>query len=86
MKFSLTFENIPDNSQRKTRVKIMFIKIDTFSFFKKYVNFLKQTVPGCDIEWPKFCRATNKLDQLRNQSFAEVFPEWWALLEPHWVK
>ena len=50
------------------------------------VNFLKQTIPGCDIEWPKFCQATNKLDQLRGQSFAETFPEWWALLEPYWVK
>lgn len=52
----------------------------------KTVNFLKQTIPGCDIEWPKFCRATDKLDQLRGQSFAKTFPEWWALLEPYWVK
>lgn len=52
----------------------------------KTVNFLKQTIPGCDVEWPKFCRATDKLDQLRGQSFAKTFPEWWALLEPHWVK
>ena len=50
------------------------------------VNFLKQTISGCDIEWPKFCRATNKLDQLRGQSFSKTFPEWWALLEPYWVK
>lgn len=52
----------------------------------KTVNFLKQTIPGCDIEWPKFCRATDKLDQLRGQSFAKTFPEWWTLLEPYWVK
>jgi len=52
----------------------------------KTVNFLKQTIPGCDVEWPKFCRATDKLDQLRGQSFAKTFPEWWALLEPYWVK
>jgi hypothetical protein len=50
------------------------------------VNFLKQTISGCDIEWPKFCRATDKLDQLRGQSFSKTFPEWWALLEPYWVK
>lgn len=50
------------------------------------VNFLKQTIPGCDIEWPKFCQTTDRLDQLRKQSFAEVFPAWWAMLEPHWVK
>jgi hypothetical protein len=50
------------------------------------VNFLKQTIPGCDVEWPKFCQTTNKLDQLRRQSFAKVFPEWWTLLEPYWIK
>lgn len=50
------------------------------------INFLKQTIPGCDIEWPKFCQITNKLDQLRDQSFAQTFPEWWKLLEPYWIK
>jgi len=50
------------------------------------VNFLKQTISGCDIEWPKFCQTTDKLDQLRGQSFAKTFPEWWKMLEPHWVK
>jgi hypothetical protein len=48
-------------------------------------NFLQQTIPGCDIEWPKFCKATDLLDQLRNQSFAKTFPDWWAMLEPYWV-
>ena len=48
-------------------------------------SFLTKTIPGCDIEWPKFCRATTKLDQLRDQSFSKTFPEWWAILEPHWV-
>ena len=51
----------------------------------KITNFLQQTIPGCDIEWPKFCRATDRLDQLREQNFAETFPEWWALLKPYWV-
>lgn len=49
------------------------------------VNFLKQSIPGCDVEWPKFCQTTNKLDQLRRQRFAEIFPEWWNMLNPHWV-
>jgi MoaA/NifB/PqqE/SkfB family radical SAM enzyme len=50
------------------------------------INFLQQTIAGCDIEWPKFCRATDKLDQLRGQSFKQTFPEWWQLLEPYWIK
>jgi hypothetical protein len=49
-------------------------------------NFLKQTISGCDIEWPKFCRTTDRLDQLRGQNFANTFPEWWKLLKPFWVK
>ena len=49
-------------------------------------QFLQSDIPGCDIEWPKFCRATDLLDQLRNQDFKAVFPDWWKLLEPHWVR
>jgi len=52
----------------------------------RITSFLKKTIPGCDVEWPKFCRATDKLDQLRGESFAETFPEWWEILEPYWVK
>ena len=54
-------------------------------FTSNVVNFLKQTIPGCDIEWPKFCQATDKLDQLRGQSFSKTFPQWWDMLEPYWV-
>lgn len=48
-------------------------------------KFLQQTIPGCEIEWPRFCKVTDKLDQLRDQNFALTFPEWWSILEPHWV-
>lgn len=51
----------------------------------RIVNFLKQTIPGCDIEWPNFCRVTDKLDSLRKQSFSQTFPEWWDMLKPYWV-
>lgn len=49
-------------------------------------GFLQKNIPGCDIEWPKFCRATDRLDQLRDQSFADTFPEWWDILKPYWIK
>jgi MoaA/NifB/PqqE/SkfB family radical SAM enzyme len=48
-------------------------------------SFLTQTIPKCDIEWPKFCINTDRVDQLRNQSFQETFPEWWQMLKPFWV-
>lgn len=51
----------------------------------KVSTFLQQTIPGCDVEWPRFCRVTDKLDQLRGQSFSQTFPEWWSILEPHWI-
>lgn len=46
-------------------------------------KLLKQTIPGCDIHWPKFCQELALLDKIRNQKFAEVFPEWFKLLEPY---
>ena len=53
---------------------------------EKVKNFLTQTIPGCDIHWPRFCRITDKLDKIRQQSFAENFPDWYNILQPHWVK
>lgn len=49
------------------------------------VGLLQQTIPGCDIEWPRFCQITDRLDRLRGQSFRTVFPEWWKILEPYWI-
>jgi len=49
-------------------------------------SFLSQTIPGCDMYWPKFCEFTDKLDNIRNQSFASTFPEWYKILEPYWAQ
>jgi organic radical activating enzyme len=46
-------------------------------------NLLMQTIPGCDVHWPKFWQHTQDLDQLRNQKFADVFPEVYQLFEPY---
>jgi MoaA/NifB/PqqE/SkfB family radical SAM enzyme len=53
---------------------------------EKVKNFITQTIPGCDIYWPKFCQITDKLDKIRQQSFAENFPDWYNILQPYWVK
>lgn len=53
---------------------------------QKIKGFLSKTIPGCDVEWPRFCRVTDRLDQLRGQSFANAFPKWWKILEPYWVR
>jgi organic radical activating enzyme len=47
-------------------------------------NFMNQTIPGCDMYWPKFCMETDRLDQIRNQNFRTAMPEWFAVLEPYW--
>ena len=52
---------------------------------RRVAAFLQQTIPGCEIEWPRFCAVTDKLDQLRGQSFSQTFRDWWKILEPHWV-
>ena len=46
-------------------------------------NFIMQTVPGCDILWPKFWQHTKDLDRLRGQSFEDTFPEFYKLLTPY---
>ena len=46
-------------------------------------KFIMQTVPGCDIYWPKFWKHTKDLDQLRAQSFEDTFPEFYKLIEPY---
>jgi MoaA/NifB/PqqE/SkfB family radical SAM enzyme len=46
-------------------------------------NFIMQTVPGCDVLWPKFWKHTKDLDQLRGQSFENTFPEFYELIKPY---
>lgn len=46
-------------------------------------KFIMQTVPGCDIYWPKFWQHTKDLDQLRGQSFEDTFPEFYELIKPY---
>lgn len=46
-------------------------------------NFIMQTVPGCDVLWPKFWKHTKDLDQLRGQSFEDTFPEFYKLIKPY---
>ena len=43
-------------------------------------KFVSQTIPGCDYFWPRFWKVTQQLDQLRNQDFAKVFPEFYKLI------
>lgn len=85
LEVSVNIVTTPEYDIRHLPVPVKTMLIDTLQD-QLIVEFLKNTIPGCDIEWPKFCRATDKLDQLRNQSFADVFPEWWKILEPYWVK
>jgi len=45
--------------------------------------FLNQTIPGCDIIWPKFWKTTKLLDNIRGQSFEETFPEYYEVLHQY---
>jgi organic radical activating enzyme len=85
LKVSLNIVTTPEYDIRHLPLPVKTMLINTLQD-QRIVEFLKNPIPGCDIEWPKFCRATDKLDQLRNQSFADAFPEWWEILEPYWVK
>jgi organic radical activating enzyme len=45
------------------------------------VNFLMQTIPGCDVAWSKFWKITKELDRIRGQSFESTFPEFYELIK-----
>ena len=66
------------------------VKSQLFEKFQKtpainiVIAFMNQTIPGCDMHWPKFCMETDRLDQIRNQDFRVAMPEWFAVLEPYW--
>ena len=45
------------------------------------VNFLMQTIPGCDVAWPKFWKITRELDHIRGQSVESTFPEFYELIK-----
>lgn len=47
------------------------------------INFLMQTIPGCDIVWPKFWKTTKLLDDIRGQSFEDTFPEYYQCLKEY---
>lgn len=46
-------------------------------------KYILQTIPGCDVEWPKFVQHTRDLDRLRSQDFAKTFPELYQLVKPY---
>lgn len=61
--------------------KHLINKFSNIEKLKIVNNFLEQTIPGCDIEWPKWKREVYNLDKIRNQSFSEVFPEWYSIIK-----
>ena len=48
------------------------------------VRYMNQIIPGCVVQWPKFCLETEKLDKIRTQNFKTTFLEWYKVLEPYW--
>ena len=49
-------------------------------------NFLMDTARDGEKQWQDFCRNTDHLDQLRSQSFADTFPEFWSVVKPYWTQ
>ena len=48
------------------------------------VRYMNRIIPGCVVQWPKFCLETEKLDKIRSQNFKTTFQEWYNVLEPYW--
>jgi organic radical activating enzyme len=60
-------------------------KFQSIPYLEGIVNQLKYTVPGCDVYWPKFWEEVEIFDKLRNQSFADTFPEYYTAIKPYLV-
>ena len=59
------FTNLPEEQQVK---------------LEKVIKLLKNQIPGCNIEFPKFWRELQTLDAIRDEKFADVMPEYYQAL------
>lgn len=50
---------------------------------EKFISLLNHQIPGCDIWWPRFWEELHILDRVRDQSFAETFPEYYQAMLPY---
>lgn len=57
-------------------------KFEKTARFQHIANFLKQQLPGSDSEWSRFVEEFKILDKIRNQNFANTFPDWYNVLKP----
>jgi hypothetical protein len=63
--------------------KLLADRLATNEHCQNLVGLLTHVIPGCDIWWPKFWQEVQVLDQIRSQSFAEVFPEYYQAILPY---
>jgi MoaA/NifB/PqqE/SkfB family radical SAM enzyme len=66
-------------------VKQKIISRLTDPSLQKIIKLLNHTIPGCDVEWPKFCKEVDMLDNIRDQKFSDVFPDYYTALKPYIV-
>jgi sulfatase maturation enzyme AslB (radical SAM superfamily) len=54
-----------------------------YGFHNSWKDYILQEIPNADQHFKKFWQITKDLDQLRNQQFELVFPEYYKLLTPY---
>jgi MoaA/NifB/PqqE/SkfB family radical SAM enzyme len=75
--------HLPNPIKKEIRDDVVKLKSEQHPGIDTWFDAL---VPGCDQLWPEFCAHTDKLDQIRGQSFKDSFPEWWEKLSPYWYR
>ena len=73
----------PEYDVRHIPVPVRKIIAEKLKHYPTLANFLMQTIPGCDVAWPKFWKITKELDSIRNQSFESTFPEFYELIKTY---
>jgi wyosine [tRNA(Phe)-imidazoG37] synthetase (radical SAM superfamily) len=81
------FRHMPDSTKWKIRRKFANSPVNSNPKYKAHLDhllsLLDHIIPGCDVWWPKFWKEVQALDRIRDQKFADVFPEYYEALKPH---
>lgn len=67
-------------------IKAQLIEKFKNSDMNMIVKILEHVIPGSDIYWPRFWQEVEALDRIRDEKFADVFPEYYQALIPYLPK
>ena len=81
------FRHLPKPVKWAIKDKLKASPLNSIAHYKdqlqNLIALLDHVIPGCDFWWPKFWKEVEALDRIRDQRFADVFPEYYEAIKPH---